>query len=100
MTARPTAEVIEQFSRLAMFSSTPEEVQVMVTGFAELLDRADELGDLDLEDVEPMTHPFARENVFRDDVVGDTLDREVVLAAAPAVEHHQFRVPAILDVDA
>jgi aspartyl-tRNA(Asn)/glutamyl-tRNA(Gln) amidotransferase subunit C len=35
-------------------------------------------------------------NVFRDDVVGPTLDRDEVLAAAPAAETGRFRVPPIL----
>jgi aspartyl-tRNA(Asn)/glutamyl-tRNA(Gln) amidotransferase subunit C len=34
--------------------------------------------------------------VLRDDVAGPTLDRDEVLAQAPAVEDGRFRVPAIL----
>ena len=34
--------------------------------------------------------------MFRDDVVGPTLDRDEVLAAAPEAEDGRFRVPPIL----
>jgi aspartyl-tRNA(Asn)/glutamyl-tRNA(Gln) amidotransferase subunit C len=36
-------------------------------------------------------------NVLRADEVGETLDRDEVLAAAPAVEDARFRVPRILE---
>jgi aspartyl-tRNA(Asn)/glutamyl-tRNA(Gln) amidotransferase subunit C len=35
-------------------------------------------------------------NVLRPDIPGTTVDREEVLAAAPSVEDHRFRVPRIL----
>ena len=51
---------------------------------------------LDLADVEPDVPPLPLRNVLRDDVVGPTLDRDEVLAAAPAAEDGRFRVPPIL----
>ena len=43
-----------------------------------------------------MNQPMPLQNVLRDDVIGATLDREEVLAAAPAAEDGRFRVPPIL----
>jgi aspartyl-tRNA(Asn)/glutamyl-tRNA(Gln) amidotransferase subunit C len=43
-----------------------------------------------------MTQPYPLVNVLRDDVEADTLDRDEVLAAAPAAEDGRFRVPPIL----
>jgi len=43
-----------------------------------------------------MIHPYPLRNVLRADVPGPTVDRDEVLAQAPAVEDGQFRVPAIL----
>ena len=51
----------------------------------------------DAEGVQPMTHAVPIENVMRPDVVTPSLDREEVLAAAPAAEDGRFRVPRILD---
>ena len=44
----------------------------------------------------PMTHPLPLRNVWRADVVGPTLDRAEVLAAAPATDQNRFSVPTIL----
>ena len=48
------------------------------------------------DEVPPTTHAVPMTNVFRPDVVTPSLDRDVVLAEAPAAEDGRFRVPRIL----
>ena len=43
------------------------------------------------------SHPLPLVNVLRPDVIGPTLDRDEVLAAAPDAHDGRFRVPRILD---
>jgi aspartyl-tRNA(Asn)/glutamyl-tRNA(Gln) amidotransferase subunit C len=43
-----------------------------------------------------MTQPYPLVNVLRDDVVEPCVERDEVLAEAPASEQGRFRVPAIL----
>ena len=65
----------------------------------QLVSMLEHFGDIDaleLDSVEPMTQPYALVNVLRPDVEGPCLDRDEVLAAAPAVEDGRFRVPPIL----
>jgi aspartyl-tRNA(Asn)/glutamyl-tRNA(Gln) amidotransferase subunit C len=61
-----------------------------------VLDHAADVAALDLDDVPPTAHPLPLLNVLRDDVAAPCLDRDEVLAQAPAVEDARFRVPAIL----
>ncbi len=61
-----------------------------------MLEHFRDIDALDLADVAPMTQPLPLQNVLRDDVVGPTLDRDEVLAAAPSAEAGRFRVPPIL----
>ena len=61
-----------------------------------MLEHFRDIDALDLSGVEPMNQPMLLQNVLRDDVIGATLDREEVLAAAPAAEDGRFRVPPIL----
>ena len=51
---------------------------------------------LDTEGIEPTAHPLPLVNVLRPDTVRPCLERDEVLAAAPAVEDGRFRVPRIL----
>jgi len=49
-----------------------------------------------LSNVEPMNQPMPLTNVLRDDVVAESLDRDEVLASAPAAQDGRFRVPPII----
>jgi aspartyl-tRNA(Asn)/glutamyl-tRNA(Gln) amidotransferase subunit C len=66
---------------------------------AGMLEHFADIDALDLSDIEPMTQPYPLSNVFREDVVVTGLDREEVLANAPAAEDGRFRVPPIVGLD-
>jgi len=55
-----------------------------------------QLSALDTAGVEPTAHPLPLKNVLRSDEPRPCLDRDVVLAQAPAVEDNRFQVPRIL----
>lgn len=86
-------------SRLARLDVTPDEVQRITTQMAGMLEHFADIDALDLSGVEPMTQPYPLSNVFREDVVVTGLDREEVLANAPAAEDGRFRVPPIVGLD-
>ncbi|MBS1848334.1 MAG: Asp-tRNA(Asn)/Glu-tRNA(Gln) amidotransferase subunit GatC [Actinobacteria bacterium] len=87
---------VAHVARLANLALTDDELDTMTGELAAILAHAGDLSALDLGDVAPTTNPLALTNVWRDDVPGPTLDRDEVLAAAPAAEEDRFRVPAIL----
>ena len=86
-------------SRLARLDVTPDEVQRITTQMAGMLEHFADIDALDLSDIEPMTQPYPLSNVFREDVIVTGLDREEVLANAPAAEDGRFRVPPIVGLD-
>jgi aspartyl-tRNA(Asn)/glutamyl-tRNA(Gln) amidotransferase subunit C len=96
---RISAEVVVKASRLARLDVTPDEVQRITTQMAGMLEHFADIDALDLSDIEPMTQPYPLSNVFREDVVVTGLDREEVLANAPAAEDGRFRVPPIVGLD-
>ena len=96
---RISAEVVVKVSRLARLDVTPDEVQRITTQMAGMLEYFADIDALDLSDIEPMTQPYPLSNVFREDVVVTGLDREEVLANAPAAEDGRFRVPPIVGLD-
>ena len=96
---RISAVVVVKVSRLARLDVTPDEVQRITTQMAGMLEHFADIDALDLSDIEPMTQPYPLSNVFREDVVVTGLDREEVLANAPAAEDGRFRVPPIVGLD-
>jgi aspartyl-tRNA(Asn)/glutamyl-tRNA(Gln) amidotransferase subunit C len=56
-----------------------------------------QIGKLDLTGIEPTSHASSTVNVLRKDRIGKSLDREDVLANAPALAEGQFQVPKIVE---
>lgn len=94
-----TADVVQKVARLARLTLTADEVHRATEQLGDMLEHFADIDALDLDDVEPMMQPLPLANVMRDDVVGATLDRDEVLAAAPAVEDGRFKVPPIVGLD-
>jgi aspartyl-tRNA(Asn)/glutamyl-tRNA(Gln) amidotransferase subunit C len=97
VTHRITHADVEHVARLARLALSKEEVERLTVDLGGILEHAEDLAALDLDGIAPTAHPLPLVNVFRPDVVGPTLDRDEVLAAAPAAEDGRFRVPRILD---
>lgn len=96
MTERITTADVAKVAELARLRLGPEELERFTGQLAAVLDHAADIEALDLTGVEPMARPVPLENVLRADEPGHTLDRDEVLAAAPAAEDGQFRVPPVL----
>jgi aspartyl-tRNA(Asn)/glutamyl-tRNA(Gln) amidotransferase subunit C len=93
---RLTRDEVAHVAALARLELTEEELDLFTGQLAQVLDHADDVASLDLEGVLPTAHAMAVTNVLRPDEVKPVLDRDEVLAQAPAVEDHRFRVPRIL----
>jgi len=81
-------------ARLARLELSDEEVDRMSGELSGILEHVDKIGELDLEDVEPMDHVVALENVLRPDEPRPSLPRERALENAPDTEDGAFRVPS------
>jgi aspartyl-tRNA(Asn)/glutamyl-tRNA(Gln) amidotransferase subunit C len=89
-------EEVRHVARLARLALSDDEVATLAAELSALLDHVDKVRRLETADVPPTAHPLPLSNVFRPDEPQPCLDRDVVLAAAPAVEDERFQVPAIL----
>lgn len=83
-------------ANLARLELTEDELDLFTGQLAEVLDHAADVASLDLDGVAPTAHAMAVTNVLRPDEPRPVLNRDEVLAQAPAVEDHRFRVPRIL----
>jgi len=92
-----TPEQVEHVARLARLELAAGEMEELAGQLAGILGHVAALSALDLEGVERSAHPLELVNVVRADEVGPTLERDEVLAAAPATRDGRFLVPRILD---
>jgi aspartyl-tRNA(Asn)/glutamyl-tRNA(Gln) amidotransferase subunit C len=99
MSRRLSRHDVLHVARLARLDLTEEEIERFTDQLSAVLEHAADVAALPTEGVPPTAHPIPLENVLRDDVVQPPLDREEVLAEAPATESGRFRVPPILGVE-
>jgi aspartyl-tRNA(Asn)/glutamyl-tRNA(Gln) amidotransferase subunit C len=88
-------EDVMHVAGLARLELSEDEVDLFTAQLRTVLEHARDVAALDLSHLEPSSHPIALRNVMRADEPRPSLDRDEVLAAAPAVEEHRFRVPRI-----
>ena len=90
-------ETIEYVGILAKLELSEEEKEQAKKDMANMLDYIDTLNELDTSGVEPMSHVFPVNNVFREDVVTNEDDREEIPANAPEAKDGAFVVPKTFD---
>jgi aspartyl-tRNA(Asn)/glutamyl-tRNA(Gln) amidotransferase subunit C len=95
-TERITRANVEHVAHLARLALTEPEIEELTGQLGGILEYAAQVSALDLADVPPTAHPLPLVNVFRPDVARPGVDRDEVLAQAPAAEAGRFRVPRIL----
>ena len=93
-------EEVEHVARLARLELTDEEIELFRSQLDAVLERAQRIQALDLDDVPPTAHPIELTNIWRDDVVVEFGEPASILENAPAVEDGRFRVPQILEDEA
>mgnify|MGYP001044474015 CR=1 FL=1 len=90
-------ETIEYVGILAKLELSGEERERAKEDMANMLDYIDLLNELDTAGVEPMSHVFPVNNVFREDVVENGNDRENMLANAPEQKDGCYKVPKTVE---
>jgi aspartyl-tRNA(Asn)/glutamyl-tRNA(Gln) amidotransferase subunit C len=95
-TEKITEADVRHVARLARLDVTDDEVALFAGQLAAVLEHAEDVEALDTAGVPPTAHPLPLVNVLREDVPRDGVDRDEVLAMAPAAEDGRFRVPRIL----
>ena len=81
---------------LARIQLSDEEVERLTGQLDAIVDNIAKVSEVATPDVAATSHPIPLQNVFRPDVVGDTLTRDQALQNAPDQADGRFRVTAIL----
>lgn len=92
-----TNETIDYVAILAKLDLTAEEREQAQKDMGRMLDHFDKLNELDTSAVEPMSHAFPLQNVFREDVVTNGDGSEATLKNAPEEKNTMFVVPKTFD---
>jgi aspartyl-tRNA(Asn)/glutamyl-tRNA(Gln) amidotransferase subunit C len=88
---------VKKVASLARIAVTDEQAERLVPELNNILGWVDQLGEVDVSGVEPMTAVIPNRLRLREDVVTDGNVREQVLANAPQAEHGFFAVPKVIE---
>ncbi|EQB16202.1 MULTISPECIES: Asp-tRNA(Asn)/Glu-tRNA(Gln) amidotransferase subunit GatC [Sphingobium] len=90
-------QTVKKIASLSRISVTDAEAEAMVPELNNILGWVEQLGEVDVTGVEPMTAVIPNQQRLRDDVVTDGDVRDKVLANAPQAEHGFFAVPKVIE---
>ncbi|MCD7034394.1 Asp-tRNA(Asn)/Glu-tRNA(Gln) amidotransferase subunit GatC [Metabacillus sp. GX 13764] len=95
--SRISNEQVKHVAHLARLAITEEEAALFTKQLDAIIGFAEQLNELDTENVEPTSHVLDMKNVMRDDVPKKGLPVEDVLKNAPDKKDGYVRVPTILE---
>lgn len=87
----------EYIANLAKLKFNDDELENFTHQLNEILSYMDKLNELNTDNVEPLSHPIENQNVFREDEVKSSIDREDALKNAPEKTDEFFIVPKVIN---
>lgn len=89
-------EEVVYIAKLAHLKLTEEEIVLYTKQLSDILTYVEQLQELDVDHVEPMSHVLNLVNVMREDRELPPLSRDEVLKNAPAHDGEHFKVPRVI----
>lgn len=88
---------VRHIAKLARIAVSDAEVEELVPELNNILTWVEQLQEVDVTGVEPMTAVIPNQLRLRDDIVTDGGKRDDVLKNAPVAEHGFFAVPKVIE---
>ena len=91
------AKTVRHIAKLARIAVSDAEVEALAPELSNILGWIEQLQEVDVAGVEPMTAVIPNILRLRDDVVTEGDIRDEILLNAPAAEHGFFAVPKVIE---
>ncbi|MFH1288399.1 MAG: Asp-tRNA(Asn)/Glu-tRNA(Gln) amidotransferase subunit GatC [bacterium] len=90
-------EVIKKIAKLANIDFEEDALEASAKDLNQILKYVEKLSALNTDGINPTFQVVPIENVYRDDIVQESLDLEHTLSNAPGKKGEFFTVPKIID---
>ncbi len=94
-----TESEVRHIATLSRLQLSDKEIAMMTDELSAIVGYVDQLSEVDVEGVVPTAHAVDVQNVFRDDVICESIGPDKALSNAPQREGSFFKVPKGLDQD-
>ncbi len=95
--SRISEDQVKHVAHLARLAINEEEAQMLTDQLDKIITYAEQLNELNTDNVEPTSHVLEIKNVMREDRAEKGLTREEVLKNAPEHQDGQIKVPGIME---
>ncbi len=91
-----TKDEVKYIASLSRLEFNESELEDFTNEFNQILNYIDKLNELDTENIEPLSHPIEKKNVFRNDELVESINRDEALKNAPDKTDEYFKVPKVI----
>ena len=92
-----TDQDVKIVASLSRLNIDGEETKEVIAQLDKFLTYVENLQEIDTSKIEPTTYAVPMQNVFRDDKVKPSLERDLALSNAPLKDDCYFKVPRVLE---
>ena len=89
-------KLVEKVAHLARLKFDDSEKEAIKKDLQRMIEFADKLNELNLENVEPLLHMSEEVNVLREDEIKGSISHEEALKNAPGHDEKFFKVPKVI----
>ena len=90
-------ETVKYVADLSRIELKQDELEKLSRQLESILDFIDKLKELDVKNISPTSHILPISNVFRDDIIRDSLPQDKALSNAPDRQGRFFGVPKVIE---
>lgn len=88
---------VKRVARLARLALSEDEAVLFQSELNAILGFVEQMNEIDVTDIEPLTSVVAQSMKMREDVVADGFYPDRILANAPAADDDFFMVPKVIE---
>ena len=92
-----TENDVKTVASLSRLNINGDESVEVIAQLDKFLTYVENLQAIDTAEIEPTTYAVPMKNVFREDIVKPSLERELALSNAPLKDDGYFKVPRVLE---
>ncbi len=92
-----TQDQVGQIAYLARLSLSDEQLESNTKDLNSILGLAEQLADIDTDDIEPMAHPLHMSQRLREDVVNEQDQSELFQTIASKIGNKHYLVPTVIE---
>lgn len=90
-------EMVKHIALLSRLQLHEKEIETYQEQLSRIIDYVEKLNEVNTSEIEPTSHVLALNNVFREDIVKNSISRQEALRNAPDSTDKFFRVPKIIE---